>query len=504
MRRSFVLLLAVTIALLLTHDVRAEKKMKEVFSAFLKTASFSDSAHPMDLLVVLEDNVIDPSNTCSDKDECAKKYRLEDRNDYRTYDIASVAVENTTTLRVTLAELPTSTKKLTFVARNLKATPKVGYFEIPVSPQLFQLDIDDSETFEGLRSPIIVQYHTMAPMTVKAGDEAKTRAAMSSALTITDPGEFDRPHQGYVDSIAPLDRPSDFFQLTITGAPRGKKLDMAIGGLETFNGQPQQASGSIQTLPVPKGRDDATLYLKLSAEANNVKRERKYTLDTRIHDVWRAANRWNLGPTLDATFGNKTAKAPNSGAVSLDLRYFFEGTPKFRTNLTLSPIFRTDRSFKNEDLGADVVLEGVIPRLERSLEQRRKEEKRKKGPPLAHVWGWKLRPSVAVEIGRHIKSTTPQIDNSDFERLRAGISAGVEYGKWSLTTSVQHRYLFTEEAVLQDGAAAMVSDGAQTYGRVDLSYDLGVIALTLTHMNGRQPPAFASTHSTALGFTFKF
>lgn len=261
---------------------------------------------------------------------------------------------------------------------------------------------------------------------------------------------------------------------------------------------------AIQTIAIPKGRDDAT-FLKLSAEANDVKHERKYTLDTRVHDVWRAGERWNIGPTLDATVGNKTAKAPNSGALSVDLRYFIQGTPTFRTNITLSPIFRTDRSFDNEDLGSDITLEGVIPKLERPLEQRRKEEKRLKGPPLARVWGWKLRPSVAFEIGKHIKSSSAEVDNTKFSRLRGGIVAALEFGRWSLSTSVQHRYLFNKEVFRQDDdTVATVSDTGKTYGRLDLSYDLGVVGLTLTHLNGRQPPAFSSTHSTSLGISFKF
>src|SRR5205085_1898775 len=247
------------------------------------------------------------------------------------------------------------------------------------------------------------------------------------------------------------------------------------------------------------------LFLKLSAEANNVKQDRKYTLDSRMHDVWRAGERWNIGPTLDVTVGNKTAKAPNSGAVSLDLRFFIPGSRNFRTNVTFSPIFRSDRSFKNEDLGADVVLEGVIPRLERPLDQRRKEEKRLKGPPLARVWGWKFRPAVAFESGKHVKSASAEIDNAKFSRLRAGFVAGLEFGRWSLSGSLQHRYLFSKEVLLKDdGSVSTISDSSKTYGRADLTYDLGVVGLTLTHLNGRQPPAFSSTHSTSVGLTFKF
>ncbi|HEY2091310.1 MAG TPA: hypothetical protein VGJ81_05445 [Thermoanaerobaculia bacterium] len=491
----------IVLALLSTAQAWSQPRVN---SAFLNTASFPDPNKPKELVIVREDNTLDPSNACPDIATCTKMYRLEDRGDtYRTYDIESVRIAGTT-LTADLAEVPTSTKKLTFVAFNLKATPKIGYLEMPVSPQLLQLDVDETEAFEGLRSPVIVQYQALTPLTIKPNDERRTRAAISSALAITDAADFDRPYPGYVESIAPVGQPAEVFELRISGAPRGKKLNLQLGGLETFNGQAQQATTTIQTIAIPKGRADATLYLQLSAEANDVKRERKYTIDTRVHDVWRTGSRWNIGPTLDATFGNKTAKAPNSGALSVDLRYFIPGTPTFRTNITVSPILRTDRSRDNEDLGSDIVLEAVIPKLERSLDERRKEEKRLKGPPLAIVWGWKLRPSVGFELGKHIKSSSAEVDNTKFSRLRVGLSGALEFGKWNLSTSVQHRYLFDRELVLQDGSVSTISDSSKTYGRVDLSYDLGVVGLTLTHLNGRQPPAFSSTHSTSLGLTFKF
>jgi hypothetical protein len=500
MRQARADLLIIAAIAFTTTGARAASSVN---SAFLQTASFPDSTKPKELVIVREENTLDASNACPDTATCAQKYRLEDRDTYRTYEIDSVSIAGTT-LKAELHELPASTKKLTFVALNLKATPKIGYLEIPVTPQLMQLDIDETEAGEGLRSPIVVQYHALTPITIKQRDERKTRAVMSSALTITDAADFDRPYSGYVAAIAPLDTSSEIFELRIAGAPRGKKLALQVGGFETFNGQAQQATGPVQTIAIPKGRDDATLFVKLSAEANNVKRERRYTLDTRVHDVWRAGQRWNIGPTLDATYGNKTAKAPNSGALSVDLRYFIKGKPEFRTNLTVSPIFRSDRSANNQDLGGDVVLEGIIPRLERSLDQRRKEEKRLKGTPLALEWGWKLRPSVAAEFGTHIKSALEEVEGKSFIRFRAGVSAAVEFGKWSLTTSIQHRYLLDKEVLLQDGAVNTVSDSQKTYGRADLSYDLGVVAISLTHLNGRQPPAFSSTHSTSLGLTFKF
>lgn len=55
-------------------------------------------------------------------------------------------------------------------------------------------------------------------------------------MSITDPNDFDRPYLGYVQAIAPVDVAADVFEMRISGAPRGKKLNLQVGGLKPSTG----------------------------------------------------------------------------------------------------------------------------------------------------------------------------------------------------------------------------------------------------------------------------
>jgi hypothetical protein len=447
---------------------------------------------------------LDSGNDCADKNTCATMYRLEHRDNFRTVSIVSVVADlGANTLTVALETPPTDVKALVLVAYNVKAKPKGGYLELPIKPQLMQLDVDETERFEGLRSQTRLQYQSLTPADPPDLNEDKSRSLLSSALSITDPSDFDRPYTGRVTSYA-QDSSKFVHEMVISGAPRGKKLNIQVGGLETFSGAPLQASTTAQSLAVPKGRDDATFFLRIAAEENDVKGERKYSLDARVRDAWMLTERWQIAPTLDATVGNTTSKAPNTGAISSDFRYFFRSPSSFRSRIVFAPVFRTDRDFVNEDLGADVAWEMVIPSLDKSLEQRRKEEKRRGGPPLSRVWGWSVRPILAFEVGRHIKSSSADVDDDQFSRLRGSLVVTLERGRWKLATSGVLRHLLSDEVLLQDGGVIATSASEKRFGRADLSYDFGTVALTLTHMNGRQPPAYSPTDSTSLGIAFKF
>ena len=104
------------------------------------------------------------------------------------------------------------------------------------------------------------------------------------------------------------------------------------------------------------------------------------------------------------------------------------------------------------------------------------------------------------------------LDGSAFNRLRGTIVAMVERevgrgmpGTVKLTLTATSRHLFSDEAVLDDEGLLVETNRAEkTFFRADLSCDIGPWALTLTHMNGRQPPAFSATHSTSFGVTIKY
>jgi hypothetical protein len=497
---------------------------------FDKTAFFPNAAHkPPDLTsLTIEFNTVTlaPENACprdvkqSDGSvktvACSEMYRLENRTaPYVIIPIHSAGLGTnaaTSAAQLQLAiDPPQTVKGLTLVIFNLQSTPVIanstvpkGYVEIPIAPQLSQQGDDETAVFESIHPKETLFYRALTPITFPADSVGlqKLRARLSNSISVTDPGEFDRAYAVYVNDIAqPTNQP--VIQMEITGAPRGKKLNVKVGGLETLGAEPLAASTAIQSVAIPKARDDADVWVKVAAEADDVKRERKYSIDTKLHDAFRSG-RWDLGPTFDATVGNKTSKAPNSGSLSFDFKRFFKGGgPLHSQSLTFSPIYRSDRSFDNRDAGFDLVYEPFFTRLENTLDQRRKAEKRLGGPPLVHVWGWRIRPSAAVEFGHHIDSSAPEVNDKEFKRLRAGISAAFEYLRWKLTVAGEWRHLFDDEVLLQD-TVVTVAQSDRKYGRADLSYDLGNVALTLTHMNGRKPPAFSSTHSTSFGVTLKF
>jgi hypothetical protein len=378
--------------------------------------------------------------------------------------------------------------------------------EVPVAPQLAQKDDTGDEPFEKLRGTQDVVYRSLIPIEVRPRDMDRVRAVLSNGLSITDPGEFDRPYAGEVTAIKKVDDAGFVHTLTISGIPRGTKVNVKVGGFEKFGGDDLQASATVQAKALPKTRDEADLWIKVAADADNVKKDRKYSLDTRIHSGWRHG-RWDIGPTLDGVMGNVTSKAPNTAALSFDLKYWLQvakDSVLHSQSITLSPVFRTDRSFANRDAGADLVYAPIFRRFDQSLDERRKAEKRLGGPPLVRNWGWSVRPSVAMEVGRHIASASPDVRDTEFSRLRVGLSATLEWRKWKLAVGAQSRHLFNDELFLQGTSVLRTSKAERNYARGDLSYDLGTVSLLLTHITGRQPPAFSVTQSTSLGVAFKF
>ncbi len=446
---------------------------------------------------------------------CTELYRLENR----TTPFAAVAIDTVNAtpglfpqLEITLHDAPKTLKSLVFVALNLQSSspkgpaPVKGYVEVPVASQLSQKDDPGTEPFVALRGTQQVFYRSVIPVVIPPAELERFRAKLSSAMSITDPADFDRPYVGEVTGFKNVDSVGFVHEITVSGAPRGKKVTVKIAGVEKFGAEDLQAGTAVQTKALPKAREDADLWVKLAIDTDSVKKDRKYSVDTRMHSGWRDG-RWDVGPTLDGTFGNVTSKAPNTAALSFDFKYWLnvaDGGVLHSQSVTLSPVYRTDRSFDNRDLGADLVYEPIFRVLDQTLDERRKAEKRLGGPPLAKTWGWRIRPSFALETGRHIASVSADVRHTDFSRLRFGLSSTIEWLQWKLTISGQTRHLFSSELLLQDKGVVQTAKSDKNYGRIDLSYDLGAVSIVSTHMNGRQPPAFSSTHSTSLGIVFKF
>jgi len=373
-----------------------------------------------------------------------------------------------------------------------------GWREFPIVAQLEQLGDAERPT---------LQYQSLLPTTLD--NTPMRRGTLSSNLTVTDPDNPTKKFDVYVRRVrTPGGGPDVLHDIEVAGLPRGKKVKASLKGVETFNGLPVAAKATLQAPAFPKGRDDASFFLNASAEADDIASEQKYKLDTRIHPTWRTES-WEIGPKFEATLGNTTSKAPNTAALSADFRYWFaEDIPGFiqSHSIVFAPIYRTDRKFDNRDSGIDVTWEPFLRPFEgKTLERRRALELRSGGVPQAIHWGFRIRPKIALEYGKHIESASAELDDEQYSRLRGEVVAFIEWQQLRFTVAAQTRHLFNEEVILNDKSEVVrISASTRNYVRAELAYDLGIIAVTLTHNKGRTPPAFTPTHSTAFGITWKF
>jgi len=489
---------------------------------FFPAAQRPEDVNKTLVLQYRDDLPIDASNACA-ADECAKKYRLE-RVDkpFETFTITSAVFGEEggfPTLTFALDRAPVAAKGLSLLAYDLivvdaqaldpaRQKKSLGPQTFPIAPQLAGAATDEGERFEALRNVQHLDYQSLTPMAF--GNSEQERAAASKKVTVVDadPQQFSQPYTVYVDRIATVSKDHVRHQIDLTGIPRGKKVVVTFDGLETFAGQPLQAKATVQNLALPKGRDDSEVYANISIVADDVKNDRQYKYDVHLQDRWRVADLWDLGPTFDATLGNKSSKAPNTAALSFDFRRWlgtdFSTHGIHSASFVFSPIYRTDRAQANRDAGIDIAFEPFFTKLERPLVRRRAIEVANGGPPLVRQWGWRIRPSLALETGEHLRSSEPDVEHHTFERARSGLSAMVERGPWQLTFTGYERYLFEHEVVLDQGKVVRTAKGERRYARADLAYNFANVALTVTYLDGRQPPAFTQTHSTSFGIALKF
>ncbi len=478
------------------------------------------------ILEYRDDAELDPTaNSCAGANACSAKYRLE-RADYpaETIPITDVVYGTTagggfTTLTFTLAQAPSAAKGLTLTAFNLatfnrlepdpaKRKKNLGWQQFSVAPQLSARPARESLRFDALRSVQTMEYQSLTPLRFSNTIEERAQLTKKIKAIDADPVRFEQPYSVYVTRVETKSAEGTVHEFDVARLPRARKVTVSVEGIESFGAQALSAKTTVQSLAVPKGRDDSEFYANIGLEADDVKDERKYKLDIRLQERWRAANLWDVGPTLDVTVGNKTSKAPNTAALSFDARRWLDAPSErfglHSASIVYSPIYRTDRDQDNRDLGLDVAFEPLFTRWERPLVRRRSIEVARGGPPLTRVWGWRIRPSIAAEWGQHLESSSVEVEDEDYLRLRGGVSVILERQQWQLSVTGVDRYLFRDEVVLDATNVVRTSGGHRRHARVELAYNFGTVALTLTHLDGRLPPAFSSTHSTSFGVALKY
>jgi hypothetical protein len=490
--------------------------MRRIVFLLLSLTAATAGAQPVaffrnDTTLVVSFERVDPivnENSC-DGAQCKTKYRVEDRTLANgVIDVSRVEVNDDNTMTVTLASKPQNVKALFFVAADYQVPdPSVqggvktaGRKDLQIKPQFEAVPVDLPSPFIGFF------YRSLTPLTL--ADDFATHLDLAKKITLTDPNQFGRP---YPTRVIGIESDGKFFHtIRLSGLPRAKKLDVAISGIDTWDGKPVAASGTLSTEGFPKTRDSARVWITGSIDADDVKSERKYKLDTRLHYDFSVGN-WRIGPTLDAIVGNTLSKAPNTGSLAADFRYDFgrplpSGAPGLFSQqaILLAPIFRTDRGFDNQELGLDIAWEPRITVLEKPLDFRRLVAFREKRDPFQRHWGFTLRPTIALETGQKTESVSAEVKGEEFIRARASILMVVEFNNLKLSLERTDRHLFTDEASLNAGAVVTTTASHRGFLRGDLQWDFGFAAITLTHLNGRLPPIYTETGSTSLGVTFKY
>ena len=81
---------------------------------------------------------------------------------------------------------------------------------------------------------------------------------------------------------------------------------------------------------------------------------------------------------------------------------------------------------------------------------------------------------------------------------------GGPFATLRLTVDAAARYLFQDEVLSDSGSIVKTDKGYVPYLKAELAYDLGPVAVSIVHENGRLPPDFKRAHATTVGVTVKF
>jgi hypothetical protein len=287
--------------------------------------------------------------------------------------------------------------------------------------------------------------------------------------------------------------------------PRGTKLKVKVEGIDQYGGQALVGSSSIEVEDYPEGRDDATFYLRGEKTYDQLGDD-SGSLDMKLEQSFLLLKSglewWYL---IEATVGSKSLDVSQTGTASLGLRHWFDS----QYALSFAPTFRTDRDFHDRDLGADIMFEAEPNAWFKTI-----DIKRRRDPENRNIHdGWWLKPRFGVEAGKHLASSSDEVEGETFLRGLGAINFLLETNRLQLLTprdtvtlSVDFaaRYLVEDEVTLDDEDVLEIGDGYKPYLRAELSYDIGLVALSAVHLNGKLPPTFKNSRTTTLGLTFKF
>ena len=290
--------------------------------------------------------------------------------------------------------------------------------------------------------------------------------------------------------------------------PRGTTVTADVSGIDSYGGKPLTGSGTGKVEAYPKGRDDAEYYLNGQYIFNQVEKDQG-SVDFKVEKhnfVPASALDWWY--KVEGTVGSKSLDISQTGTVAAGQTIWWLTSTKTPDDtswgLSIAPTFRTDRDFKNRDLGADLTLKTTFGSLYQTLEIKRKDD------PKA-LFGWSWIPKVGIEAGRHLASSSDEVDGKGFGRGLANFNLMFEradvilpFATLRLTVDATARYLFQDEVLVDSGSVVKTDKGYVSYLRAELAYDLGPVALSIVHENGRLPPNFKRAHATTAGVTVKF
>ena len=399
-------------------------------------------------------------------------------------------------------DVPKSYKNLQVVLAGLfdqKGEP-MTWITLPVQPQVVLDDFGEGPQ---------LTYQSLDERHFTDADAAKV------IITGTDKKENNRPFTMRAKSIKPVGERGllHTIELDPKSVPRGRTLKSKVSGLETDKtAEPLAASTAITRADFPKGRDDATYYANAGVETNAVSGDRAYKYDMLMAPKFGRSTLFEHGPKLDVNVGNKTSKSPNRASLGWDFRWWLPWAPSaiLSHDLTATPLYQADRRFVNRDAQVDLQYEPFFRHFSNTLKERRARAQHDSGDPFAIRWGYRVSPTLATETGWHLQNKSAEVEGNAFERARGAIAFLVERetapGQTvSLTVKGTYRHLFSDEASIDaKDVVTKTASSDQSFLRADLAYNFGAFALTLTHQNGREPPAYSAVHSTSLGLTLKF
>jgi len=292
---------------------------------------------------------------------------------------------------------------------------------------------------------------------------------------------------------------------------RGRTLAVIVSGIEKYNKGDMAARGKIAVQPYPKGRDDAVFYLrgqKVFSRFGEDQGSADFKLENTFTNSIQGRQWWYL---LSGTVGSDSLDLSQSITASIGKRWWIDIDHNLKTvpawDVSLAPTFTIDSESRDRDLGLDLILEGQPSIWYRTIEQRKKTA----ADPKSIRWGFWLKPKLALEAGKQLASQSAEVEGKTYSRALASFNLLLErdqifrlFDKVSLTVDATERYLMQDEVTIDEMKVVSTSKGFKPYLRAELAYDLGPIAFSIVHENGKQPPNFKRAHATTVGVTVKF